>query len=73
MMVDKDSLNLKIIDFGTAIKIKPGTKERHIVGTSYYIAPEVLCKNYNEKNGSNSCVKNTNRKKLRIYTLKNRK
>ena len=55
MMVNKDSLNLKIIDFGTAIKIKPGTKEKHIVGTSYYIAPDVLCKNYNEKCDIWSC------------------
>jgi calcium-dependent protein kinase len=55
MMVDKNSLNLKLIDFGTAITIKPGTKEKHMVGTSYYIAPEVLCKNYNEKCDMWSC------------------
>ena len=40
---------IKIIDFGTAKIFEKNKKEREIVGSSYYIAPEVLNKNYNEK------------------------
>ena len=41
--------SLKIIDFGTPIQIRPGQKINKCIGTSYYIAPEVLAENYNEK------------------------
>ena len=40
---------IKIIDFGTAKIFRQNKRERAIVGSSYYIAPEVLKKNYNEK------------------------
>ena len=40
---------IKIIDFGTAKIFLKNKRERAIVGSSYYIAPEVLKKNYNEK------------------------
>ena len=40
---------IKIIDFGTAKIFEKGEKEKKIVGSAYYIAPEVLDKNYNEK------------------------
>lgn len=40
---------MKIIDFGTSIQIKENEKLTNTHGTSYYIAPEVLNKNYNEK------------------------
>ena len=46
---------LKIIDFGTAITINPGQKINKFIGTSYYIAPEVLAENYNEKCDVWSC------------------
>ena len=49
MMIKNDSLDLKIIDFGFAITIPPGKREKSMVGTPYYIAPEVLKRNYNEK------------------------
>jgi len=39
----------KIIDFGTAKLFEKNKKERDVVGSSYYIAPEVLKQNYNEK------------------------
>mmetsp|Transcript_17591 Transcript_17591/g.19799 ORF Transcript_17591/g.19799 Transcript_17591/m.19799 type:complete len:134 (+) Transcript_17591:313-714(+) len=42
--------NIKVIDFGTSHKM---TKEKKVMnqafGTSYYIAPEVLVTEYNEK------------------------
>ncbi|OMJ92660.1 hypothetical protein SteCoe_4534 [Stentor coeruleus] len=41
--------NLKLIDFGSATFITKGKNLTHQIGTSYYIAPEVLEKNYNEK------------------------
>ena len=47
--------SLKIIDFGTAIQIRPGQKINKFIGTSYYIAPEVLAENYNEKCDVWSC------------------
>ena len=40
---------LKIIDFGTAKEFKPETEMHKILGTPYYIAPEVLYGDYNEK------------------------
>lgn len=40
---------IKIIDFGTATIFKKNKNEKAIVGSSYYIAPEVLKKKYNEK------------------------
>ena len=40
---------VKLIDFGTAKMFVRNRNERAIIGTSYYIAPEVLKKNYNEK------------------------
>ena len=40
---------LKIIDFGTAKIFQKNKKEKTIIGSSYYIAPEVLKKQYNEK------------------------
>lgn len=40
---------IKIIDFGTAKIFEKNKSEKAVVGSSYYIAPEVLQKNYNEK------------------------
>ena len=40
---------VKIIDFGTAKFFKKGEKETKFIGTSYYIAPEVLKESYDEK------------------------
>lgn len=46
---------VKIIDFGTA-KIFDKTKvEKKMIGSSYYMAPEVILKNYNEKCDLWSC------------------
>ena len=40
---------IKIIDFGTAKIFHKNKTEKTIIGSSYYIAPEVLRKKYNEK------------------------
>ncbi|KRX08510.1 Protein kinase-like domain [Pseudocohnilembus persalinus] len=42
---------LKVIDFGTSLTFNAQTGEKlsQVLGTPYYIAPEVLKKNYNEK------------------------
>ena len=40
---------IKIIDFGTAKIFQKNKTEKTIIGSSYYIAPEVLRKKYNEK------------------------
>ena len=46
---DKDSLAIKIIDWGCAQTIKTSVKSKNADGTAYYIAPEVLKGEYNEK------------------------
>ena len=40
---------VKLIDFGTAIKFKPGKFETEIYGSPSYLAPEVLNQEYTEK------------------------
>jgi serine/threonine protein kinase len=42
MLYDMESKALKMIDFGTATKFNPGQKMKSLVGTPYYIAPEVI-------------------------------
>lgn len=47
----KNSLDIwvKIIDFGTSCLIKSGERLSKKIGTAYYVAPEVLKGEYNEK------------------------
>lgn len=40
---------IKIIDFGTSGKFHKDEQLKETYGTAYYIAPEVLKGNYNEK------------------------
>ena len=40
---------IKIIDFGTAKIFERNRAEKSVIGSSYYIAPEVLNRRYNEK------------------------
>ena len=40
-------LRVKLIDFGTA-KVFSGSKNKHLVGSSYYVSPEVLKRQYDE-------------------------
>ena len=40
---------IKIIDFGTAKIFQKNKTEKTVIGSSYYIAPEVLRQKYNEK------------------------
>ncbi|GLJ54236.1 hypothetical protein SUGI_1163270 [Cryptomeria japonica] len=42
---DEDAA-LKATDFGLSVFFKPGEKFSDVVGSPYYVAPEVLCKNY---------------------------
>ena len=42
-------LHVKLIDFGTAKFFEEGNIQRGLVGSSYYIAPEVLKRKYDEK------------------------
>lgn len=48
-------INVKLIDFGAGNFIQSDKKLSHRIGTPYYIAPEVLNKNYNEKADLWSC------------------
>ncbi|EGR29125.1 hypothetical protein IMG5_162280 [Ichthyophthirius multifiliis] len=52
---DKKDANLKVIDFGTSRKIDENKKMSKRLGTPYYIAPEVLDQNYDEKCDVWSC------------------
>ena len=58
LIVNKDENEypfIKVCDFGTSKIFESGFVERKVVGSSYYIAPEVLNKNYNEKCDIWSC------------------
>lgn len=46
---NEELYSIKIIDFGTAKLFDKNHKQRCVVGSSYYIAPEVLSHEYNEK------------------------
>lgn len=50
-----EEVNIKIIDFGTCNFLEKNTKLSLKVGSPYYIAPEVLARNYNEKCDIWSC------------------
>jgi len=42
VLKEKKGRNIKIIDFGTAIKLVPGKKVQNMVGTPEFMAPEVV-------------------------------
>lgn len=42
----EENAELKVIDFGLSTFFKPGQRFSEIVGSAYYVAPEVLLKNY---------------------------
>ncbi|KAI3716463.1 hypothetical protein L1987_67361 [Smallanthus sonchifolius] len=44
-----EQASLKAIDFGLSIFFKPGQRFRDIVGSPFYMAPEVLKRNYGEE------------------------
>ena len=46
---------IKICDFGTSLMVEKGGVQKKLVGSSFYIAPEVLKKNYNQKCDIWSC------------------
>jgi calcium-dependent protein kinase len=46
---ESDEANLKLIDFGVSCEFIKDTKLKETLGTPYYIAPEVLMQNYDEK------------------------
>ncbi|KAK8528212.1 hypothetical protein V6N13_001992 [Hibiscus sabdariffa] len=43
---NKETAVLKVIDFGLSVFFKPGERFNEIVGSPYYMAPEVLKRNY---------------------------
>ena len=58
MIIKRESnrcLQIKIIDFGTAKTFEIGQVQNRYVGSSYYIAPEVILRKYNEKCDLWSC------------------
>ena len=57
LLLDSDSSGavIKVIDFGTSQKFDPKAKMNQTFGTPYYIAPEILAGNYNEKCDIWSC------------------
>jgi calcium-dependent protein kinase len=45
---ENSNYNIKIIDFGTAKIYEKNKNEKKVIGSAYYIAPEVLTENYNQ-------------------------
>ena len=54
-MIDGSDNSLKLIDFGLSIKINKGQMLNEREGTCYYLAPEVLTRNYDYKADMWSC------------------
>lgn len=52
---DTGYYNIKVIDFGTAKIFDKNKSEKKVIGSAYYIAPEVLNSKYNEKCDIWSC------------------
>lgn len=59
ILIEKKDMNdfhkVKIIDFGTAKIFEKNTMMDKVIGSAYYMAPEVLNQNYNEKCDLWSC------------------
>ena len=59
LILDRNKNNnfprIKICDFGTAKMVEKGSVQRKLVGSAYYIAPEVINLSYNEKCDIWSC------------------
>jgi calcium-dependent protein kinase len=55
ILIEGNSINIKLADFGSACYLDPGQKLQKALGTPYYIAPEVLSGDYNEKCDVWSC------------------
>ena len=55
IMLMQNGKDLKVIDFGTAIELPKRKKLTKLIGTSYYLAPEVIAENYDEKCDIWSC------------------
>jgi calcium-dependent protein kinase len=49
LLDSKNDNTIKVIDFGTSAQFDPTKKMKQTFGTAYYIAPEVLTSEYNEK------------------------
>ena len=50
LLEDKgDLMNIKLIDFGTAVEFGPKNKLTEMIGSSYYISPETIEGAYDEK------------------------
>lgn len=47
LYVSKNSNKIKLIDFGSACEFKDGIYHTKIIGTAYYVAPEVIKGYYN--------------------------
>lgn len=46
---EEEDSQLKAIDFGLSVFFKPGEIFNEVVGSPYYVAPEVLCKHYGQE------------------------
>lgn len=49
LLDSKRRYNTKLVDFGSSWRIEEGKRFQHMVGTAYYIAPEVLLNDYDQK------------------------
>ena len=67
VLMEQNSKKIKIIDFGTAVKLEPGQRHQNIAGTPEFMAPEVV--NYEDLHSSTGITYNQKKSECKSLLL----